>query len=93
MWIDEHPEWPDFHWNNDDISTLLADVRHRQGRLLDKMESMGFELRQEANLEILTRDVVKTSAIEGEYLDAGQVIIGRTARHGSGRIAQSIKGC
>ena len=37
------------------------------------MESLGFELRQEALLSTLTEDVVTTSEIEGEMLDAAQV--------------------
>jgi Fic family protein len=48
-------------------------VRHRQGRLLGHMEGLGFQLRQEAILKTLTDDVLKTSEIEGERLDAGQV--------------------
>ena len=34
---------------------LLAEVRHRQGRLLGRMESLGFMLQKEAELETLTR--------------------------------------
>jgi Fic family protein len=37
------------------------------------MESLGFHLRQEAELETLTLDVVKTSEIEGENLNTQQV--------------------
>jgi Fic family protein len=48
-------------------------VRHWQGRLLGRMEALGFQLREEATLQTLTQDVVKTSEIEGEKLDAGQV--------------------
>jgi Fic family protein len=51
----------------------LAAVRHEQGRLMGRMESLGFKLRQEAVLETLTEEVVKSSEIEGERLDAEQV--------------------
>jgi Fic family protein len=37
------------------------------------MESLGFKLRQEAVLKTLTEDVLKSSEIEGEQLDAEQV--------------------
>ena len=37
------------------------------------MESLGFDLRQEAMLDTLTSDVVKSSEIEGEFLDAEEV--------------------
>ncbi len=72
-YIHEHAAWPNFLWNETRLSPLLADVRHRQGRLLGKMEALGFRLRSEATLTTLTADVLKSSAIEGELLDAGQV--------------------
>ena len=52
---------------------LLAEVRHRPGRLLGRREGLGFRLRAEASLTTLTADVIKSSAIEGELLDAAQV--------------------
>jgi Fic family protein len=55
------------------LAEPLADVRHRQGRLIGHMEALGFNLRQEAVLETLTSDVLKSSEIEGEKLDAEQV--------------------
>lgn len=55
------------------MSRSLAAVRHQQGRLIGRMESFGFDLRQQAVLRTLTEDVVKTSEIEGETLDAEQV--------------------
>jgi Fic family protein len=51
----------------------LAEIRHRQGRLLGRMESLGFALQKEAELATLTLDVLKSSEIEGEKLDATQV--------------------
>lgn len=67
------PEWPTFHWRETDIAKQLAAVRHRQGRLIGRMESLGFELRSEAMLSTLTDDVIKSSEIEGEDLDREQV--------------------
>ncbi len=72
-YIHEHSAWPKFQWLETKLSTLLADVRHRQGRLLGKMEALGFRFRSEATLTTLTADVLKSSAIEGELLDAEQV--------------------
>jgi len=37
------------------------------------MEGLGFRLREEAELQTLTQDVIRTSEIEGERLDAEQV--------------------
>lgn len=67
------PDWPRLTWDAARLSSLLAEVRHRQGRLLGRMEGLGFRLRSEASLTTLTADVLKSSAIEGEHLDAEQV--------------------
>lgn len=72
-YIHDDPEWPKLRWDDARLLLLLADVRHKQGRLLGKMEVMGFRLRSEASLTNLTSDVTKSSAIEGEHLDVAQV--------------------
>ena len=73
MYIHERKNWPDFTWDHAAITTLLSDARHTQGRLLGKMEGLGFRLREEATLATLTQDVIKTSEIEGQKLDTQQV--------------------
>jgi Fic family protein len=73
MWIHEHQNWPNFTWDVETLASKLADIRHRQGRLLGQMESLGFELKREASLNTLTSDVVKSSAIEGENLNPEEV--------------------
>ena len=73
MYIHELKDWPRFHWSMEKLAEPLASVRHRQGRLIGHMEGLGFQLRQEAVLETLTTDVLKSSEIEGEKLDAEQV--------------------
>jgi Fic family protein len=67
------PQWPQFVWSHERIATPLAEARHRQGRLLGRMEALGFRLREEATLQTLTQDVLKSSEIEGEKLDPAQV--------------------
>ena len=73
QYIHEHPDWPRFQWDHNKLASPLAQVRHRQGRLIGRMETLGFSLREEANLQTLTLDVVKSSEIEGEILDRSQV--------------------
>lgn len=73
FYIHELPEWPEFRWDSVALIELLAAVRHKQGRLLGRMESLGFPLRAEASLANLTDDVVKSSAIEGEILGTEEV--------------------
>ncbi|WP_442589898.1 Fic family protein [Pedobacter sp. AW31-3R] len=73
MYIHQLPQWPKFIWDENTLLTLLGKVRHLQGRLLGKMEGIGFDLRNEASLQTLTDDVLKSSEIEGEILNPDQV--------------------
>jgi Fic family protein len=68
-YIHERQDWPKFHWSQERLAHRVAAVRHRQGRLVGRMEALGFKLRAEAVLQSLTEDVVKSSEIEGERLD------------------------
>ncbi|NDF59823.1 MAG: DUF4172 domain-containing protein, partial [Crocinitomicaceae bacterium] len=69
MYIHERQNWTNFFWDNDKLSLKLSNIRHLQGRLLGRMESLGFELIERATLESLILDVVDTSRIEGEFLN------------------------
>jgi len=72
-YIHQRKEWPDFRWSEARLLPLLARVRHQQGRLLGQMEGLGFHLRGEANLASLTSEVIGSSAVEGEKLNAEEV--------------------
>ena len=73
MYIHERDDWPRLYWDQEGLANQLAAVRHRQGRLIGRMEALGFRLREEAVLSTLTQDVLKSSEIEGEILDIDQV--------------------
>lgn len=72
-YVHQLKEWPKFIWHSEKLTSQLAAVRHRQGRLFGQMQALGFTLRQEAILRTLTEDVLKSSEIEGEILDKEQV--------------------
>src|SRR3954463_2047659 len=72
-YIYDRSGWPDLKWSKAELADQLAHVRHRQGRLLGRMDALGFPLREEAALRTLTEDVLKSSEIEGEILDKAQV--------------------
>lgn len=72
-YIHELPDWPKFKWDEETLVPSLSDLRHRQGRLIGRMEMLGFDLQAEASLNSLTEEVVKSSEIEGEILDRDQV--------------------
>ncbi len=73
MYLWERDQWPGFFWNEARLRELLARAHLERGRLLGKMDALGFDLREEARLRVLTREIVKSSEIEGEILDGDQV--------------------
>jgi Fic family protein len=72
-YIHELSDWPKFRWDQGRLPSSLAAARHVQGRLIGQMQALGFKVREEAVLRTLTEDVLKSSEIEGEKLDADQV--------------------
>ena len=73
IYIYQQDDWPKFIWNINEISDLLAKVRNKQGRLIGKMEALGFDLQNEAFLETLTADILKSNEIEGIVLNKEEV--------------------
>ncbi|MDA3799448.1 MAG: Fic family protein [Kiritimatiellae bacterium] len=73
MYIYQQSDWPNFNWQEKRLFVLLSEVRNLQGRVVGKMETFGFEMQQEANLLMLTQDVIKTTEIEGQSLNNDQV--------------------
>ncbi len=73
IYIHQLKNWANFQWNEQDFISLLSEVRNLQGKLMGKVELLGFELKDEANLETLIQDVVQSSEIEGEILNPEQV--------------------
>lgn len=72
-YIYQYKDWPQFSWDNEIIQPLLSKVRYLQGRIVGRMNTIGFLEKEEAVLDTLTTDVVRSSQIEGEVLDPLQV--------------------
>ncbi|MDI9554020.1 MAG: Fic family protein [Bacteroidota bacterium] len=73
VYIHEREDWTDFTWDNEKVMIKLGEARNQQGRLLGRMDSLGFDLQNEAVLNTLTLDVIKSLEIEGELLEIQQV--------------------
>lgn len=67
-YIWQQTDWPTWSYDVTTLSILLANAHQAQGRLLGKMQSLGFGVQQQTSLQVLTDDVLKTSEIEGEFL-------------------------
>lgn len=89
MYIHQHQNWPNFTWDHDQIATLLAECKFQQGKLLGKMQNLGFKIQEEALLQTLTTDIIKSSEIEGEILELEQVR-SSLARHLGIALAHSV---
>lgn len=73
LYIHNKTNWTDFTWDDKKVLWILSETRNLQGKLLGKMESLGFNLQNEALLNTLTLEIVKSSEIEGEILEKDQV--------------------
>ena len=68
-YIYENPDWHSFRWCGDKIQKLLFDIKKAQGYLFGKMDSLGFDIKNNALLQVLTENIIKSSEIEGQFLD------------------------
>lgn len=72
-YIYEYDNWPHFTWNDKQINVILGKVRNLQGKIYGQMGALGFSIQEETILSALTLDVLKSSEIEGEFLNYEQV--------------------
>ena len=73
IYIHQQPDWPEFQRNSEALLAPLTECRYRQGLLLGGLSPVGFPTLERPALETLVNEVVSTSAIEGETLDAREV--------------------
>lgn len=69
-YIWQSPQWPEWQYDLAVLAEPLAAVSQAQGLLLGRLADIGMTLRDQASLLALTEDVVQTSAIEGDILNA-----------------------
>jgi Fic family protein len=96
-YIHERAGWPSFLWDEKKLMPVLAEVRHRQGRLIGKMLALGFQRRAEAALTSLAAEILKSNAIEGNVLNAEEVRSSIARRlgldaGGVGRVGRDVEG-
>ncbi len=73
MYLHEHPNWTHFIWDDDVILPLLSNVRFAQGKLLGRIQDLGFPLESEFELSTVCKEVIASSRIEGVSLNAEEV--------------------
>lgn len=72
-WIWGKPDWPDFRWRHEIIEPRLRQVRLKQGVLLGKSGAVSHDIDDEVALDTLLQNIITSSAIEGERLNAESV--------------------
>ena len=68
-YIYQNTDWHCFRWCGEKIQNLLLEIKKSQGYLLGKMDSLGFDVKNNALLQVLTENIIKSSEIEGQILD------------------------
>src|SRR3954470_3073006 len=68
-WIWEHRGWPAFRWDAAALSAPLAAARRAQGEVAGMAKLLDTTADLNTQLEVLTREGVATSAIEGEKFE------------------------
>lgn len=73
QWIWQQPDWPDFNWQADRLTSLLRECVQAQGQLMGMAGSVSNALGAQAELDASLQNIVTSSAIEGEQLNVGSV--------------------
>jgi Fic family protein len=72
-WNWQRKEWPEFQWDEAALISLEADFLHKSGVLIGTLKHFNEQEKNLLTLNIMTDEAVKTSEIEGEYLDRESV--------------------
>ncbi len=73
MYLHERRNWWRFQYDNEKILNLLGKVRAKQGLMLGRMTSLGFDFQDDAMLTTMSLELVRSSEIEGENLNISEV--------------------
>ncbi len=80
FWIWQQADWPHFRWQDSEILPRLRQVQRRQGILIGSHSRLG---NPDQTLDTLLANIIASSAIEGERLNAQSVRSSLARRLGS----------
>ena len=80
FWIWQQADWPHFRWRDSEILPRLRQVQRRQGILIGSHSRLG---NPDQTLDTLLANIIASSAIEGERLNAQSVRSSLARRLGS----------
>ena len=70
----QQPDWPDFKYDTSQIDELLMDFAQKLGKSTGLLEALPDDAQQEAVIELMVAEAIKTSGIENEYLSRQDVM-------------------
>lgn len=73
MYLHERQDWTNFTWDDKVVAPLLSEVRFAQGAFLARVESLGFEVNDEIEVDAISEEVISSSMIEGVELNPAEV--------------------
>lgn len=73
LYIHDHNNWWQFRYDSLRIMNELGRVRSKQGMIIGRMLSLGFDSQDDAVLSNISMELVRSSEIEGEKLNLGEV--------------------
>ncbi|WP_422412765.1 MULTISPECIES: Fic family protein [unclassified Endozoicomonas] len=73
LWIWQNKDWPQFCWQEEAVLPLLREVRFSLGVLLGKASTTQSDKAEASALDTLLENIITSSAIEGERLNAQSV--------------------
>lgn len=73
LYIHDHDNWWQFRYDSLRIMNELGRVRSKQGMIIGRMLSLGFDSQDDAVLSNISMELVRSSEIEGEKLNLGEV--------------------
>ncbi|MCV6626547.1 MAG: Fic family protein [Cellvibrionaceae bacterium] len=72
-WIWQQPQWPSFYWDSEFLAEPLREANLIQSKLLGRVGAVSEAEGAVSELDALLRNIVESSAIEGEVLNAESV--------------------
>ncbi len=72
-WIWQQPDWADFRYEKRMLKDREFEFRLNSGRLVGRFDALPMASQEDATIDLMLSEAIKTSAIEGEDLDRESV--------------------
>ena len=69
----QQPDWPNFRYDKHTLAEREVEFRLNSERLAGRFDALSMASREDATIDLMLSEAIKTSAIEGEHLDRGSV--------------------